>query len=189
VGWKKFSENENFAAGQVECVKVMLTVFLDIEGVVHHEFLRQGQTANCWYYREVLKRVRENVRRRRSQLWRTNSWFLHHDSAPAHASLLIRHFLANTNTTVLHQPSYSPDLGPVDFFLFPKLKSTLQGREFQTIQGIMENSQTVLRAIPKKAYQDCFQKWQRHWKLCINAGGEYFEGDKAHSVAGMSETI
>jgi hypothetical protein len=40
-----------------------------------------------------------------------------------------------------------------------------------------------------KAYQDCFQKWQQCWEQCINAGGEYFEGDKAHSVAGMSEKI
>jgi hypothetical protein len=34
--------------------------------------------------------------------------------------------------------------------------------------------------ILKKAYQDCFQKWQWHWEQCISAGGEYFEGDKAH---------
>jgi hypothetical protein len=62
--------------------------FLNIEGVVHHEFLRQGQTVNRCYYLEVLKRIRENVRRRKPQLWRNNSWFLHHDNAPAHASLL-----------------------------------------------------------------------------------------------------
>jgi hypothetical protein len=46
----------------------------------------------------------------------------------------------------------------------------------------MENLQTELRVIPKKVYQDCFYKWQRHWKQCINAGGKYFEGDKAHSL-------
>jgi hypothetical protein len=88
---------------------------------------------------------------------------------------------------VLQQPSYSPELAPADFFLFFKLKYTLKGRRFQTIQEITENSQTELRAIPKKAYQDCCQKWQRRWELCINAGGEYFEGDTAHSVAGMSK--
>jgi hypothetical protein len=53
------------------------------------------------------------------------------------------------------------------------------------IQEIMENPQLELRAIPKKAYQDCFQKWQQHWERCINARGEYFEGDKAHSLAGI----
>jgi hypothetical protein len=35
---------------------------------------------------------------------------------------------------VLPQPPYSPDLGPADFFLFPKLKSTLKGRWFQMTQ-------------------------------------------------------
>jgi hypothetical protein len=34
-----------------------------------------------------------------------------------------------------------------------------------------------------------FQKWQQHWDWCINAGGEYLEGDKAPSVAVMSEKI
>jgi hypothetical protein len=58
-----------------------------------------------------------------------------------------------------------------------------------TIEEITENSQTELRAIPKKAYQDCFQKWPRRWERCINAGGEYFEGDKADSVAGTFEKI
>jgi transposase len=105
----------------------MLT-FFDIDDVVHHEFLHQGQTGNRWYCLEVLKRLRENVRIRRPQLWRNNSRFLHHGNAPAHASLLIRDFLANRNTTVLPQPSYSLDLAPADFFLFPKLKSKLKGR-------------------------------------------------------------
>jgi hypothetical protein len=62
------------------------------------------------------------------------------------------------NKTVLPQPPYSPDLASADFFLFPKLKSTLKGRQFQTIRELMENSQMELHVIPKKAYQDCFQK-------------------------------
>jgi cation transport regulator ChaB len=55
------------------------------------------------------------------------------------------------------------------------------------IQEITEYLQKELHAILKKVYQYCFQKWQRHWERCIDAGGEYFEGDKAHSVAGMSK--
>jgi hypothetical protein len=43
--------------------------------------------------------------------------------------------------------------------------------------------------IPKKAYKDCFQKWQQRLERCINAGGKYFEGDKTHSVTGMSEKM
>jgi transposase len=82
---------------------------------VHHEFLPQGQTVNRWYYLDVLKRLRESIRRKRPQLWRNSSWILHHDNAPAHASLLIRDFLAKHEITVLPQPPYSPDLVPADF--------------------------------------------------------------------------
>jgi transposase len=76
-------------------------------------------------------------------------WMLHHDNAPAHASLLIREFLIKNETTVLPPPPYSPDLAPADFFLFPKLKTTLKGR-FESIEEIEENSLTELRAIQKK---------------------------------------
>jgi histone-lysine N-methyltransferase SETMAR len=50
---------------------------------------------------------------------------LHQDNAPAHASLLIRIYLAKHQTSVVPHPPYSPDLAPADFFLFPKLKTTL----------------------------------------------------------------
>jgi transposase len=68
------------------------------------------------------------------------TWMLHHDNAPPHASLLILEFLAKQETIVVPQPPYSPDLAPADFFLFPKLKSTLKGRRFQTAEEIKENS-------------------------------------------------
>jgi hypothetical protein len=57
------------------------------------------------------------------------------------------------------------------------------------IQEITENLHMELCVIPKKPYQDCFQKWQWRWEWCINARGGIFEGNKAHLVAGMSETI
>jgi hypothetical protein len=116
-----------------------------------------------------------------------NSLFLHHDNAPTHALLLIHDFLANMNTTVRPQPPYLPDLALADIFLFPKLKSTLKGQRFQMIQKITENFHMELCVIPKKVYQDYFQKWQQRWELCINEGEEYYEGDKALSVAGMSK--
>jgi hypothetical protein len=50
-----------------------------------------------------------------------NSWILHHDNAAAHMALSMREFLASKQITVLEHPSYSPDLAPNDFFLFPKV--------------------------------------------------------------------
>jgi hypothetical protein len=45
----------------------------------------------------------------------------HNDNAPVHTALSMREFLASKQITVLEHPSYSPDLAPSDFLLFPKL--------------------------------------------------------------------
>jgi transposase len=74
---------------------------------------------------------------------------LHHDNAPTHSSFLVRNFLAKNETTVVLQPPYSPDLAPADFFLFPKLKSTLNGRRFDTFDEIQKNLMKELFTIPE----------------------------------------
>ena len=102
---------------------------------------------------------------------------LHRDNAPAHESLLIRDFLTRHEMNVVPQAPYFPDLAPADFFLFPKLKSSLKGRRFQTVEEIEENSKRNLRAIPQNTSQDEFQNWKKRWERCIKSGWEYFEGD------------
>uniref|UniRef100_A0A182HWZ5 Mariner transposase n=1 Tax=Anopheles arabiensis TaxID=7173 RepID=A0A182HWZ5_ANOAR len=69
-------------------IKVMLTVFFDYRGVVHQEFLPKGQTVNKEYYLSVMRRLRNSIRRKRPDLWKNNSWFLHHDNAPSHTAII-----------------------------------------------------------------------------------------------------
>jgi len=61
-------------------MNVMLLVFFDWQGIIHHEFVPRGQTANKEFYVAVLKRLREAVRRKRPQLWTKQNWVLHHDN-------------------------------------------------------------------------------------------------------------
>ena len=89
----------------------------------------------------------------------------------------MRNFLAKNETTVVPQPPYPPDLAPADFFLFPKLESTLKGRRFDTFDDIQKNSKELF-AIPKEAFQKVFQSWQKRWEQCVASEGNYFEGDK-----------
>jgi len=70
--------------------------------------------------------------------------------------LLTHHSLSVNEMTVVLQPPYSPDLAPADFFLFPKFKSTLKVRRFQTVEEIEENLIQDLRAIPQNTFQDTF---------------------------------
>jgi len=90
---------------------------------------------------------------------------------------LSMNFWRSNETTVVPQPPYSPDLAPDDCFLFPKWKSSLKGRRFQTVEVIEENPIRDLRAVSQNTFQDAFQKWKKRWERCIKSGGEYFEGD------------
>ena len=49
-------------------VKVMLIVFFDISGVVHHEYIPKGQTVNQHVYKEVLIHLQDAIRRKRLEL-------------------------------------------------------------------------------------------------------------------------
>ena len=111
-------------------VKVMLTVFFDCRGVVHSEFLPEGQTVNKEYYLGVMRRLREQIRRKRPDLWKTNSWILHHDNAPSHKAIIVNEFLTKNSTNIIEQPPYSPDMAPADFFSLSKTQITTSGHSF-----------------------------------------------------------
>jgi hypothetical protein len=111
----KFTAAEESASSSQQC-QVHVDRFFYIKGIVHKEFLPPGQTVNGKFYCEVLKRLRESIRRKRPDKWKNKNWFLHHDNAPAHTSLVVRQFLVSKNTTVIPHPHpYSPDLAPCDF--------------------------------------------------------------------------
>uniref|UniRef100_A0A182VSN6 Tc1-like transposase DDE domain-containing protein n=1 Tax=Anopheles minimus TaxID=112268 RepID=A0A182VSN6_9DIPT len=83
-----------------------------------------------------MRRLRTSIWRKRPDLWKNNSWFLHYDIAPFHKAIILREFLATTGTHIGPQPPYSPDLAPTDFWLFNKLKRPLWGHRFDTIEEI-----------------------------------------------------
>ena len=79
-------------------------------------------------------------------MWATGDWQLHHDNKPPHVLRLVQSFLAKRQITQVTQPSYSPDMAPCHFWLFPKLKLPLKGKRFQTIDEIQENTMGQLMA-------------------------------------------
>ena len=111
-------------------MKVMLTVVFEYRGVMHSEFLPEGQAANKEYYLRVMKRLKEQIRRKRSDFWKENSWILHHDNALSHKAIIVNEFLAKNSTNIIEQPPYSSDMALADFFFFPKLKLPLEAPVF-----------------------------------------------------------
>jgi len=104
----------------------MLICFFDIKGLVHFELVPQGQTVNQQFYLELLKLLRDAVRRKRSDLWRSGEWLLHHDNAPAHTALSVWQFLTKNGMTMVLHPPTSWTWHPVIFSCFQQWRGTLK---------------------------------------------------------------
>ena len=103
------------------------------------------------------RHLRDAVRRKRFEKLRTNSWFLLHDNAPAHRSVLVKDFPAKNNVTTLEPPPYSPDLAPADFYMFPRLKSALKIRRIShatDIKNAMEELNRVYKTATRTIYNN-----------------------------------
>jgi hypothetical protein len=61
------------------------------------------QRVNEAYYVQILKRLREAVRRKRPKLW-PNDWILQYDNAPAHKALSVKQFLVQKSITEMEHP-------------------------------------------------------------------------------------
>ena len=101
--------------------------------------------------------------------WRTNSWFLFHENAPAHRPFLAKNFLAKINVTTL----------PIDFHRFSRLKSTFMGRRFCDATDVIKNATEELKKLSQNCFQECLYGG---WQKCIVAQWDYFERNVASMI-------
>ena len=153
----------------------MLVIFFDWLGVIHKEFVLKGETINAVYYKGVMERLLNRIRRVRPGMCESGDWFLLHDNAPSHNMTIIKQFLAQRKVTVLDHPPYSPDLAPADYFLSPKVKSHLKGRLFDSISDIQKAVTGTLNTIAKDDFYKGIQKLYNHANLCVQLEGMYVE--------------
>ena len=154
-------------------IQVMKIVFS--ERIVRAKFVPRNTMVNSEYNKDLLERLRNDVRRKWPEKL-ANGFIFHHDNAPCHTSLLVRKFLSNKNIMVYPHPPYSPNLAPCDFWLFPKVKMTVKGKRLVSIQDIEAATTVQLKTLEKEDFQNCFRKWQERWDKCVRSGGSTLMG-------------
>jgi len=127
------------------------------------------------YYKGVMERLLNRFRRVRLGMCESGEWFLLHDNAPSHNATIIKMFLVQPKVTVLDHPPYSPDLAPADYFLFPKVKSHLKGRLFDSISDTQKAVTSTLNIIAKDDFYKGIQKLYERVNLCVQLQGIYVE--------------
>jgi hypothetical protein len=89
-----------------------MIIIFDARGIVHHEFVPQGQTVNQEFYISVLRRLREALQRHPDCGHLDSGLCCMTMRDHTQLSLSVNIFLAKHNVTVLQHPLYSPDLSP-----------------------------------------------------------------------------
>jgi len=80
------------------------------------------------------------------------------DDAPAHNALSVKMFLTKHKITMLEYPPYSPDLAQCEFFIFPKIKSSLKGTKFKSIDAVKTKAMKLINKLSEDNLQHCFQQ-------------------------------
>ena len=104
--------------------------FFDSTGMIYMHWVPTGQTVNKEYYVGVLREFRKIFLGKRPALFKSGQWHFHQGNAPVHNSLLVTDYLTKMGIKTVPQPPYSPDLGPCDFWLFPKVR----GYRYETME-------------------------------------------------------
>jgi histone-lysine N-methyltransferase SETMAR len=99
-----------------------------------------------------------------------------HDNMWPHASGAVLEILEKYGWQVLTHPPYSPDMSPLDFDVFPKLKKPLRGKCFRSIEEVSNKVTRVIRCINNEGFMAGIQDLPKHWTTLIKHNRDYIEG-------------
>ena len=137
--------------------------FFDSTGMIYMHWVPTGQTVNKEYYFEFLREFSKRFLGKRPALFKSAQWHFNRTMYQS-TRWASRQFL-----TV----PYSRDLAPCDFWLFPKLRAC----RYETIEEMKVAVTKVIDTLTQEDFHGAFQKVFERYNKCIEAGGDYFEGD------------
>jgi histone-lysine N-methyltransferase SETMAR len=135
---------ENKIKTQVSAGKLMATVFWDVDGVIHMEFLEPGTTINPERYIATVKTLTQRLRRVRKH---KKNILLQHYNARPHTSRTTMEEIEKLDLTILPHPPYSPDLAPCSFHLSPKMKKHLRGHLYDSNEEVERTFGTWMKKL------------------------------------------
>ena len=78
-------------------------------------------------------------------------------------------YLNAQRVKLMGHPAYPPDLSLCDFWLFPKIKEPLCGKNFQDINELHAAVQEQMDCLRKEDFYQCYEQWFERMNKCINA--------------------
>lgn len=156
--------------------KVMLCVWWNCDGVIHHEFVPNGRGITAALYSGQLERMYAILRQKYPALVNRKRILYQQDNAPPHVARSTRVKLQELDgIELMPHPAYSPDLAPSDYHLFRALAHFLKGRHFHTQADVESGVQEFFASKTKDWYYAGIRELAQRWVKTIDHDGLYFD--------------
>ena len=96
---------------------------------------------------------------------------LHQDNAPAHTPQTTQLELDLLGFECLKNPPYSP----MDFVVFPYIKSFLCGQRFNDLPELRLEVMNIILNMKTEQSEKIFDDWLKRCKKCVELNGDYVE--------------
>lgn len=110
-----------------------------------------------------------------------NEMIFQHDGCPAHFARDVRNFLNTRFTEWIGRggrvawPARSPDLTPMDFFLWGYIKNIVYSVECASEQEMKDRIEAAFRTVTRDMLRNVRDSVSRRTALCIQQQGRHFE--------------
>lgn len=125
-------------------------------------------------YRAILQEALETMHDDELQLG-----YFQQDGAPAHTAVQTLRYLHDYyDDRVISRglwPARSPDLTPLDFYLFGRIKNNIFKNRLHTLEELEAAIQQEIQSITPNELERVFDCMKRRVNLCLENGGGHFE--------------
>lgn len=155
-------------------LKIMLSVWWSMEGIVYFELLPAGFTITADIYAEQLDRVQNALIAKQPGLVNRKKVLLLHDNARPHTAIIVQQKIQSLDWELLPHPPYSPDIAPSDYYLFRSLQNNLTNMNFNNEDHVRAHIQSFFDSKPRAFYSAGIAKLPSKWQSVVDNNGAYF---------------
>ena len=138
------------------CPYLPVTSMLE-QRVVFINYLGKGRAITGPYYAVLLDRLVEEIRKKQPHLQKKKILF-YDSNALSHTSNIAQTKRHELGFELLPPLSYSPDLVPNEYYLFPHLKRWLCGRRFESNEEVEWETEGYFEGFDKSYYLEGIEK-------------------------------
>lgn len=159
-----------------KCGGVMVWAAVSYEGLSPLVVLDEGVRINQQVYREKI--LEPYVKPLTQSMFHGGHWCFQQDSAPAHKAKSTQVWCqANLPSFISTQewPSKSPDLNPLDYFVWGRLQESVNETFHKTRADLIRSIHREWARFPLEEVRAAINKWRPRLHACVKAHGGYFE--------------